>query len=373
MSRMPHKLVVAAFAVGALATAVAGPTQATTVPDDDAASSTAAAGAFPVEIEHALGRTVIDAEPERVVSVGLTEHDYLLAVGVTPVGVMEWYGDQPSATWPWAQDELGDAEPEVLSGSDGLQYERIAALDPDLILGLNAGLDEESYERLSQIAPTIAHPVDAPDYFAPWRDMADLIGQAVGRDEQMDTIVTDIDAQFAAAAGAHPEFDGASIVFLQNAIYEGSAVAYQDGLSTQFLTDLGFVIPDVLDDFTEDGVSQAYVPLEQLSVLDEADVLLWATEGPGDREALEEEPLYQALVPVQDGHLVFTDGVLAGAIYFTSPLSLPFVVEHLVPALASTMAGDGPAEATPGDDALAESTGTTTAGTTASSVPATTS
>ena len=40
---------------------------------------------------------------------------------------------------------------------------------------------------------------------------------------------------------------------------------------------------------------------------------------------------------------MFTDGVTAGAIYFTSPLSLPFVLEHLVPALASTIAGNGPA------------------------------
>ncbi len=30
---------------------------------------------------------------------------------------------------------------------------------------------------------------------------------------------------------------------------------------------------------------------------------------------------------------MFTDGVTAGAIYFTSPLSLPFVLEQLVPAL----------------------------------------
>ena len=49
------------------------------------------------------------------------------------------------------------------------------------------------------------------------------------------------------------------------------------------------------------------------------------------------------LEEVQDGKLVFTDGVTAGAIYFTSPLSLPFVLEHLVPALASTIAGEGPA------------------------------
>jgi iron complex transport system substrate-binding protein len=40
---------------------------------------------------------------------------------------------------------------------------------------------------------------------------------------------------------------------------------------------------------------------------------------------------------------VFTDGITAGAIYFTSPLSLPFVLEQLVPAMASTIAGEGPA------------------------------
>jgi iron complex transport system substrate-binding protein len=134
-----------------------------------------------------------------------------------------------------------------------------------------------------------------------------------------------------------------SAIFLQNAFYDGNAIAYQEGLSTDFLTDLGFVIPAVLDDFATEG-GQAYIPMEQLSALNEGDVLIWGTEGPEDRAGLEAEPLYNALEPVQDGKLVFTDGVTAGAIYFTSPLSLPFVLEQLVPALASTLAGDGPAE-----------------------------
>ena len=82
------------------------------------------------------------AEPERVVTVGVTEHDTVLALGVLPVGVTDWYGDQPFATWPWAQDELGAAEPEVLVvRPTGSSYERIAALEPDLIIGTNAGLD----------------------------------------------------------------------------------------------------------------------------------------------------------------------------------------------------------------------------------------
>jgi iron complex transport system substrate-binding protein len=314
---------------------------------DDASSrppEAAETEGFPVTVEHDLGTTGIPAAPERIVTVGLTEQDTVLALGLTPVGVTEWYGDQPHATWPWAQDELGDAEPTVLSQTDGLQYEAIAALDPDLILGLNAGLDEESYERLSEIAPTVAHPPGAEPYFSEWRDQVELIGRAVGRPDEATALVEDIDAAFAEAAAAHPEFAGVPAILLQNAFYDGQAIAYQEGLSTDFLTDLGFAIPAELDPFvTEADGSQAFIPLEQLSTLDAADVLIWATEKPEDRAALEAEPVYASLEEVQAGRLVFTDGLTAGAIYFASPLSLPYVLDRLVPALAGTLSGSGPA------------------------------
>jgi iron complex transport system substrate-binding protein len=310
-------------------------------PGDAAAASD---GSFPVTVDHAFGSTTIDEAPARVVSVGYTEQDTLLALGITPIAVTDWYGDQPFATWPWAQDELGDAEPEVLSLADGFQYERIAALDPDLIVGVNAGMDQGVYDRLAEIAPTVAHPEGAEAYFSRWDEQALLIGRAVGKEAEAQALVDDIDAQFVEAAAAHPEFAGKQIVFLQNAFYDGEAIAYPDGLSTAFLTDLGFTIPAELAPFDRDGEgAQAFIPLEQLSVLDVADVLLWATESPEDRTNLETEAVYRNLQEVKDGRLVFTDGVTAGAIYFTSVLSLPFVLEHLVPALASTLAGDGPA------------------------------
>lgn len=318
-------------------------TSATTV-EEGAASTTVAEGddPFPVTITHEFGTTEITERPERVVSVGYTEQDALLALGVIPVGVTDWYGDQPFATWPWAQEALGDAEPEVLDATDGFQYERIAALKPDLIIGTNAGMEADAYEQLAAIAPTIAQPEGADGYFSRWDEQTLLIGRAVGLEDEAQALVDDVKADFAAAAEAHPEFAGTKAVFLQNAFYEGSAIAYQDGLSTEFLTDLGFVVPPELDPFqTEDG-GQAYIPVEQLEVLDVADVLIWGTEVPEDRDALEDEPLYENLEEVQDGKLVFTDGVTAGAIYFTSVLSLPYVLDQLVPALADTLAGDGP-------------------------------
>jgi iron complex transport system substrate-binding protein len=308
---------------------------------DDAAAEDGG-GVFPVSIDHAHGTTTITAAPERVVTVGVNEQDAVLAMGIVPVGVTEWYGGHPFATWPWAQDELGDGEPTVLNTTDGLQFERIAALRPDLIIGTNAGLKKEDYDRLSAIAPTIAHGADGPLYFQPWDSDAMMIGRALGKEAEMQALVDDIKGRFQEAAAEHPEFAGKTAVFLQNAIYEGRAIAYQEGLSTAFLTDLGFAILPGLERYQQDG-GQAYIPVERLSILDDADVLLWATEKPSDRTALEEVPLYNRLEEVREGRLVFTDDVTAGAIYFTSVLSLPHVLDRLVPVFASTLAGEGPA------------------------------
>ncbi|MBB3677141.1 ABC transporter substrate-binding protein [Modestobacter versicolor] len=318
-----------------LVVAVALLTACSSEGDDADAAVAGGDGVFPVTVEHAFGTTTVESEPTRIVTAGVTEQDAVLALGVVPVGITDWYGEQPHAVWPWAQDELGDAEPTVLSSADGLQFEAIAAVEPDLIVATNAGLTEDDYAKLSEIAPTVAHSDD--DYFEPWDTQALAIGTAMGKEAEVRELIADVQGQFADAAAAHPEFAGTPAAFLQNAVYDGDLIAYQEGLSTAFLTDLGFTVPASLDAFATEG--QAFVPLEQASVLDDADVLIWGTEADGDRAALEELGVYRALEAVQGGHLVFTGPVLAGAIYFTSLLSLPYVLDELVPLLEAAVAG----------------------------------
>ena len=153
-------------------------------PDSEPAASPADDAAFPAAVEHRFGITTVPAEPERIVVVGLTEQDTVLALGHTPIATTEWYGEQPSAVWPWAQELLGDAKPTVLSNADGLQFERIAGLAPDLIIGTNAGIERKDYEKLSQIAPTISSAKDSSDYFSPWDDQVELVAAALGKPDE---------------------------------------------------------------------------------------------------------------------------------------------------------------------------------------------
>lgn len=178
-----------------------------------------------VPVEHAFGTTTVPKKPAKVVSVGLTEQDTLLALSLTPAAVTEWYGEQPYATWPWAQSALGSAKPEVLKTDDGFQFEKIATLKPDLIVGTNAGITKEDYAKLTDIAPTIAHAKGQPSYFAPWRTQTEAIGKACYLEPQTAELIAGVDTKFADAAAANPQFNGAKAIFLQNAVYDGNVVA----------------------------------------------------------------------------------------------------------------------------------------------------
>ncbi|MCZ8379941.1 ABC transporter substrate-binding protein [Mycobacterium sp. CPCC 205372] len=280
-----------------------------------------------VTVTHAFGETRIPAPPTRVVSAGLTEQDDLLALGVVPVAVTEWFGAEPFAVWPWARPRLGAAQPVVLSLADGLQIEPIAALKPDLIVATNAGLDADTYTRLSEIAPTIAQSGPAA-FFEPWKEQATVIGQAVFKADDMAGQIGAVDEKFTAAGQNNPEFGGKKAILLRGTLYRDSAQATVPGWRTEFLTALGFTVPEV----------PALIPRDQMaSVLDAADVLIWTTESDEEQAALLADPTVAGLSATSRNRNVFTGRELAGAIAFASPLSYPLVADQLPPRLAAAL------------------------------------
>lgn len=309
--------------------------------DENPNYTTEATDEFPVTVAHAHGETVIEAEAQRVVVVGLTEQDVLLELGVVPVATTEWYGEHPSAAWPWAQELLGGAQPEVLHVGDDLEFERIASLEPDLIIGTNAGLDQAQYDKLTAIAPTVANPAGSEGYFSDWREQTRSIAAAVGRSAAGEELIDGVDEAYAAAAAAHPEFAGLTASFTQNKPFEGNLWVYPDGLNTDFLTDLGFTIRPGLEAYAEEAGQQAQLSAENVGLID-ADVIVFATEAEADIAELHAFGPLGQLDAVTGNRSVYTDATLAGAIYFMTPLSQKYVLEHLVPRLASAVAGQAP-------------------------------
>ena len=330
----------AASAAALLLTALVGCSQPDTPADADPTGGQEPAGAFPVTIEHAFGEVTIEARPERVVVVGLTEQDILLELGVIPVATTEWYGEQPYATWPWATELLGDAEPEVLSTAAGFEYEKIAALLPDLIVGMNAGIDQDAYDRLSAIAPTITHLAGADGYFSDWQDQTRTIATALGMSEAGEELVAGVEDAYAEVAAAHPEWSGLTATFAQGDVTGGSIWAYPDGLNTDFLTDLGFTITPGLEEYAPSGY-QAEISGENVDVL-EADVVVFATDYEGALEDLLDFGTVSILPAVAENRAVYTDVVLAGAIYFLTPLSQKYVLTELTPRLELAVEGQAP-------------------------------
>ncbi|WP_244932192.1 ABC transporter substrate-binding protein [Nocardioides sp. W7] len=300
-------------------------------------------GVFPAVVPHKFGETTVAEEPQRVVSVGVSEQDVLLQLGVTPVAVTEWYGEQPHATWPWATDLLGDVEPEVLSTADGFEYEKVAALEPDLIIGTNAGLTKKDYALFSKIAPTIPSVEGSTQYFSSWQDQTLQISRALGREADGQALVDEVTGAYAEVAAAHPEWAGRTATFSQGAPYDGELYVYPEGLSTDFLTDLGFTITPGLQEFAPDVGSQAEISAENVDLL-EADVVVWGTETAEQLEELLGFGTVANLPAVAENRAVYTDDVLAGAIYFDTPLSLLYVLEHLTPMLEAAVTGEAPRE-----------------------------
>lgn len=298
------------------------------------------AAAFPVTLTHKFGTTVVPAEPKRIVVVGLVEQDALLAVGVVPVATTEWFGEHPGAVWPWAQDELGSAaKPEVLTNTDGIQFEKVAAQRPDLILGVYSGLTQDDYDTLSKIAPTVAQPKDSIDFGASWQVVTRTVGTAVGRADRASQVVTDVESKIAAAKAANPAF--ASATGLMATTYEGYWVYGSQDPRGRLLTDLGFRLPDGLDAVTGTEFG-ANISRERTDLLD-VDALVWlVTSYDEDSAKVHADPLYAKLDVMKQSREVYLEEgeLLGGATSFISALSLPFLVDGLVPQLAAAVDGD---------------------------------
>ncbi len=297
-------------------------------------AAAAAGSAFPVTIDHKFGSTTVEEAPERVVVVGYTEQDAVLALGVKPVGVRAFMGGYDWKQRPWAQEALGGTQPEVI-GVEQINFEAVAAQRPDVIIAINTGMTEGDYEKLSRIAPTVAQSGDYVDFGMPWDEQTTTIGRALGREPEAEKVVAGIRARFARAREEHPELAGASAVLAYGGPDGYGAYTSQDTRS-RFLTDLGLKLPAEIDRIAGDSFFTE-LSQERFRLIDRDLVVMF-----GPQQEIESDKVFGRLEAIEQDRVVYLDlgDQFAGALGFASPLSLPYLLDEAVPQLAAAVDGD---------------------------------
>lgn len=288
-----------------------------------------------LRFEHAYGETVLSKPAERVVSLGYNVHDALLALDVVPVGIRQWFGNQPYGVWPWAQSHLGDAKPQLISGE--VSMEVVAGLQPDLIVAVGSGISKDEYDVLSQIAPVLMQPSDKPAYGTGWDDLTRMVAKAVGKSELAEKRIAETEAKFQAMRDAHPDWNGMTAVCAYNFGGETGAFIGSDTRAS-FLSELGFKPTEKILSLSETQGFYARLSPEDLSPLD-ADLLIWVSTSDKVPD-IQTLPLRKTLRAHTDGREVFAGEIMAAALSFGSILSLPYALDALKDDIVLALDGD---------------------------------
>lgn len=327
------------LAVAPVLAACGSDSESDATPSGGGSSAAAEEAAFPVTIKHKFGETTIEKAPERVVCIGLTDQDTLMALGVVPVAVTYWFGDEKlQGVYPWAEEYLGDAElPTVLKDTSGVELEKVAALAPDLIIGAYAGLTEQDYKKLSGMGvPVVAQSGDYADYGTPWDEAALTLGTAIGKPKAAQELIDGVKKRISDEAAAHPEFKGQTAGVVTP--YEGLFLYGPEDPRSRMLLDLGFDLHPLITDAddSEFGVS---LSAERTSDLGDAGVAVWI-DFDADKQV---KSLFEQTTAYDEGRW-FDISPANGSYYvahsFVTPLSIPYLLDRYVPQLAAAADGD---------------------------------
>lgn len=296
-------------------------------------------GQFPRTVTHAYGQTEITAAPQRVATISWVNADVSLALGVVPVGMpRNSFGANAGGSTDWFDAELaaaGGEMPVLYSETDGINTEAIAALRPDVILGAYSGMTAEEYETLSRIAPTIAMPEGDVAFGTAWQDSTRLIGEALGRSERAEELIADVEGRIEQVSRDNPGIRDTTFVYgtvdpdAAEKIYAFTDVDNRP----RFLEQLGMVQAPVVAEAAS-GAPDQFAVTWSPERSDElvSDILITYAASPDVRAAIESDPLLGRIPAVEAGRMVVqTDEQQVLSISASSPLSLPWALENVVP------------------------------------------
>jgi iron complex transport system substrate-binding protein len=292
---------------------------------DDGGGSSSASGDVVTVVDGNGNEVEMPQDPQRVFGMYTTDLDYALALGlsVAPTQAIRTGSTELPEFFP--QDELGGVE-DVFVNYPEFNYEKIAAVQPDLIingLGYDGGADAE---RLGQIAPTYTFDGFGGD----WREDLTALAEALGREDRAQEYLDRLDTRTAEVAALIADREAPPVVAYGYYNGDGSGGFYGpqlDQLQPIVFHDVGIettaAAPDI---WTE-------VAQEQVGLLADVDILMIAYETTEDPDAILDairaDPVWSALPAVVGDRVVMVNNELS----YSSPSAHMEFLDVLADAL----------------------------------------
>jgi serine/threonine-protein kinase len=184
----------------------------------------------PQTFHHAHGQTEVTAAPTAVAALGPGDADAALSLGVQPVAMTA-----PAAKLPDFEQSAVTTSPAVLGSIDTAA---VAKANPDLIIA-TGDIDDATFRKLTEIAPTITRPDDKTAGDWNWQNQLIWIGRILGHEDRAHELIDATASRQNDLANQNAAFKGKSIEAL--AVTDtGVARVLAPSFTTDYLQSLGF-------------------------------------------------------------------------------------------------------------------------------------
>ncbi|WP_099468035.1 ABC transporter substrate-binding protein [Konateibacter massiliensis] len=284
-------------------------------------SETVSAGiTYPyVYTDEADREVTIEEEPTVIVANYLPLWESLTLLGVKPTAVTG--AENYIATWDAFEgyDVTGVQD----LGTDGINLELLAELQPDIILNQSADMGNLDIENLEKVAPVVvfgnASKMD-------WRLSLREVAKVVNKEEKAEEVIAEVDAKLAEEREKlAAKYEGQTMIQFSVMGEDKYFAAYRPDLYDKE-TGLGLNAPE---GFT---TSETYEQLSMEAIVQMNPDYIFVNVFDGDEallEALEQNSVWQSLKAVQDGHVYRLDGSGHAASALATLYTVNFITDAL--------------------------------------------
>lgn len=160
-----------------------------------------------VTVEHKLGESEVDKDPEKVVAFDFGALDTLDELGVDVAGV-------PQNNIPAYLEQYESDEYENVGSLKEPDFEKIAEIDPDVIL--ISDRQSDLYEQLEELAPTVYVGIDTSEYMDSFKENISTIGKIFDKEEEADEGLQEVEDKVEAVQEDAEESDKDGLIVLAN-------------------------------------------------------------------------------------------------------------------------------------------------------------